>query len=296
MLKNCTLCCRNCETNRVIGDLGFCESSANVKVARVSLHHWEEPCISGTKGSGTVFFSNCNLKCVFCQNYAISNNGVGKEISIYRLGDIFLEQQERGAHNINLVTPTQFVPQIIEALTIAKANGLKIPIVYNTNSYETVETIRSLEGLIDIYIPDLKYFKNEYAIKYSNAPDYFEKASIAIEEMFSQIGGAEFDNYGMMKKGIIVRHLMLPGLLFDSKKIIDYLFNTFYDSIYLSIMNQYTPTYNSLKYPEINKPINQKHYEALIQYCLSIGIKNAFIQEQGTVSESFIPKFDYRGV
>jgi len=296
MLKNCTLCCRNCETNRVIGDLGFCESSANVKVARVSLHHWEEPCISGTKGSGTVFFSNCNLKCVFCQNYAISNNGVGKEISIYRLGDIFLEQQERGAHNINLVTPTQFVPQIIEALTIAKANGLKIPIVYNTNSYETVETIRSLEGLIDIYIPDLKYFKNEYAIKYSNAPDYFEKASIAIEEMFSQIGEAKFDKYGMMKKGIIVRHLMLPGLLFDSKKIIDYLFNTFYDSIYLSIMNQYTPTYNSLKYPEINKPINQKHYEALIQYCLSIGIKNAFIQEQGTVSESFIPKFDYRGV
>jgi len=296
MLKNCTLCCRNCETNRVIGDLGFCESSANVKVARVSLHHWEEPCISGTKGSGTVFFSNCNLKCVFCQNYAISNNGVGKEISIYRLGDIFLEQQERGAHNINLVTPTQFVPQIIEALTIAKANGLKIPIVYNTNSYETVETIRSLEGLIDIYIPDLKYFKNEYAIKYSNAPDYFKKASIAIEEMFSQIGEAKFDKYGMMKKGIIVRHLMLPGLLFDSKKIIDYLFNTFYDSIYLSIMNQYTPTYNSLKYPEINKPINQKHYEALIQYCLSIGIKNAFIQEQGTVSESFIPKFDYRGV
>jgi Uncharacterized Fe-S protein PflX, homolog of pyruvate formate lyase activating proteins len=296
MLKNCTLCCRNCETNRVIGDLGFCESSANVKVARVSLHHWEEPCISGTKGSGTVFFSNCNLKCVFCQNYAISNNGVGKEISIYRLGDIFLEQQERGAHNINLVTPTQFVPQIIEALTIAKANGLKIPIVYNTNSYETVETIRSLEGLIDIYIPDLKYFKNEYAIKYSNAPDYFKKASMAIEEMFSQIGEAKFDKYGMMKKGIIVRHLMLPGLLFDSKKIIDYLFNTFYDSIYLSIMNQYTPTYNSLKYPEINKPINQKHYEALIQYCLSIGIKNAFIQEQGTVSESFIPKFDYRGV
>lgn len=296
MLKKCTLCYRNCETNRVIGNLGFCESSANIKVARVSLHHWEEPCISGSRGSGTIFFSNCNLKCVFCQNYAISNNGIGKEISTYRLGEIFLEQQERGAHNINLVTPTQFVPQIIEALTIAKSKGLKIPIVYNTNSYETVETIRLLDGLIDIYIPDLKYFKNEYAIKYSNAPDYFKKASIAIEEMFSQIGKAKFDNYGMMKKGIIVRHLMLPGLLFDSKKIIDYLFNTFNDSIYLSIMNQYTPTHNALKYPEINKPINPKHYEALIQYCLSIGIKNAFIQEQGTVSESFIPEFDYRGV
>jgi putative pyruvate formate lyase activating enzyme len=296
MLEKCTLCSRNCGTNRLFGDLGFCNASENVKVARVSLHHWEEPCISGTKGSGTVFFSKCNLKCVFCQNYAISTDGAGEEVSINRLSEIFLEQQERGAHNINLVTPTHFVPQIIDALNIAKAKGLSIPIVYNTNSYENIETIRSLKGLIDIYLPDLKYFKDEYAVKYSNAPNYFKKASSAIEEMFSQVGEAEFDKDGMMKKGMIARHLMLPGLLFDSKKIIDYLFNTFNDSIYLSLMNQYTPTYNVSKYPEINTPISQKHYEALIQYCLSLGITKAFIQGEGTVSESFIPEFDFRGV
>lgn len=296
MLDNCSLCPRNCNVNRLNGQVGFCNSSQNLKVARVSLHHWEEPCISGKNGSGTVFFSNCNLKCIFCQNHVISTDGIGKEISIERLSEIFLEQQRRGAHNINLVTPTHFVPQIIEALKLSKLNGLKIPIVYNTNSYENIETIKLLKGHVDIYLPDLKYYKDKYAIKYSNAPGYFEKASKAINEMFSQVGKAEFYENGLMKKGVIVRHMLLPGLLFDSKKIIDYLYNTFGDSIFISIMNQYTPTHKVYKYPEINRPVNSKHYETLINYCVSLGITNAFIQEEGTASESFIPDFDLRGI
>lgn len=296
MIENCTLCRHNCGVNRLNGNIGFCNSGKKIKLARVSLHHWEEPCLSGDKGSGTIFFSNCNLKCVYCQNYIISSNGIGKEISIKRLSEIFLEQQEKGAHNINLVTPTHFVPQIIEALKLAKNSGLKLPIVYNTNSYENLETIKALRGHIDIYLPDLKYFNDKYAIKYSNAPNYFTTASKAIEEMFSQVGEPVFDTNGMMKKGIIIRHLMLPGLLFDSKKIIDYIYNTFRDSVFTSLMNQYTPIFNTSCYPEINKKINPKHYEALVDYCVKLGISNAYIQEQGTASESFIPNFDLRGI
>jgi putative pyruvate formate lyase activating enzyme len=275
---------------------GFCGSGASAKVARVALHHWEEPCISGDKGSGTVFFSECNLKCVFCQNHSISHKGVGKEVSIERLSEMFLEQQERGAHNVNLVTPTHFIPQIIEAIKLSRSDGLTIPIVYNSNGYESVEAVKALNGYIDIYLPDLKYFDDKYAVKYSHAPDYFNIASKVIEEMFSQVGEPQFDEDGMMKKGVIIRHLMLPGLLFDSKKIIDYIYKTFEHKVYISIMNQYTPVNNVEKFPEINKALNPKHYDSLIDYCLSLGIKNAFIQEEGTVSESFIPEFDLRGV
>lgn len=296
MLKNCNLCSRNCGAARLSGDMGFCKSSDKVSLARVSLHHWEEPCISGSRGSGTVFFSNCNLKCVFCQNYAISTEGVGREISIKRLSEIFLEQQKKGAHNINLVTPTHYVPQIIDALKLAKDNGLIIPIVYNTNSYENLETLEALKGYIDIYLPDLKYFNDKYAIRYSNAPNYFKVASKAIEKMFSQVGQPMFNEDGLMIKGMIIRHLMLPGLLFDSKKIIDYICNTFGDSVYISLMNQYTPTHNAPKYPEINKTVNPKHYKTLIDYCLSLGITKAFIQDEGTASESFIPDFDLTGI
>lgn len=296
LLRSCRLCPRNCGVNRLEEELGFCKSGNKVKVARVSLHKWEEPCISGEKGSGTVFFSECNLKCVFCQNNSISHKGVGKEISIERLSEIFLEQQEKAAHNINLVTPTHFVPQIIEAIKIARKNGLSIPIVYNSSSYENIETVKALEGYIDVYLPDLKYFDDKYAVKYSHAPKYFDTASKAIEEMYLQVGRPQFDEKGMMKKGMIIRHLMLPGLLFDSKKIIDYIHKAFKDNVYISLMNQYTPFGSVEKYPEINKPLNPKHYESLIDYCLSLGIKNAFIQEEGTVSESFIPKFDLRGV
>ena len=295
-LTHCILCARNCGTDRTKGELGFCRSSDRVMASRAALHHWEEPCLSGTKGSGTVFFSSCSLGCVFCQNYEISTGGAGKEISIERLSEIFLELQSQGAHNINLVTPTHFVPQIREALMLSKENGLTLPIVYNTGSYDSLETIKSLEGLIDIYLPDLKYYDDKYAIKYSRAKDYFKTASTAIEEMYRQVGEPSFNEDGIMTKGVIVRHMMLPGLLFDSKKIIDYLYNTFGDSIYISIMNQYTPTHRAKQYKEISKPLNQRHYDALIDYALDLGITNAFIQEEGTTSESFIPAFDFRGV
>jgi putative pyruvate formate lyase activating enzyme len=295
-LRNCMLCPRNCSVDRTSNKAGFCKFGSKVTLARVSLHHWEEPCLSGKNGSGTIFFSGCNLKCVFCQNNAISHKGVGMEISIERLSEIFIEQQSNGAHNINLVTPTHFVPQIIEAIKIARSDGLKLPIVYNSSGYENIETIKALKGYIDIYLPDFKYFNDKYSIKYSNAPNYFSIASKAIEEMYNQVGSASFDTDGMMKKGVIIRHLMLPGILFDSKKIIDYIYTTFGDDVYISLMNQYTPVNNLEKYPEINKPLNPKHYESLIDYCLSLGIKNAFIQEEGTVSESFIPEFDLRGV
>ena len=296
MLKSCKLCPRNCGINRLDGNIGFCKSGKNIKVAKVSLHHWEEPCISGDSGSGTVFFSHCNLQCSFCQNHKISTEGVGKEISIERLSEIFLEQQQKCAHNINLVTPTHYVPQIIEALSIAKSKGLTIPVIYNTNSYESIETLKSLKGYIDVYLPDLKYFSNKYSCRYSNSPDYFHHATEAIKEMFSQVGELKFNNEGLIEKGVIIRHLMLPGLLFDSKKIMDYIYNTFGNSVYISIMNQYTPMPLYNNHPEINKPLNPKHYDALIDYCLSLGIENAFIQENGTCSESFIPNFDLTGV
>ena len=295
-LACCRLCSRECGVDRTNGELGFCRSSDKIFASRAALHHWEEPCLSGTKGSGTVFFSSCSLGCVFCQNYEISTGGAGKEISIERLSEIFLELQSQGAHNINLVTPTHFVPQIREAIILSKKSGLTLPIVYNTGSYDTLETIRSLEGLIDIYLPDLKYFDDKYAIKYSRAKNYFNTASEAIKEMYRQVGKPSFNEEGIMTRGIIVRHMMLPGLLFDSKKIIDYLYNTYGDSIYISIMNQYTPTNQAKEYKEISKPLNNRHYEALIDYALTIGITKAFIQEEGTASESFIPAFDLRGV
>lgn len=296
MLKSCSLCPRNCGVNRLVGNIGFCKSGKNIKVAKVSLHQWEEPCISGNNGSGTVFFSNCNLQCSFCQNHQISTEGIGKEISTERLSEIFLEQQKKGAHNINLVTPTHYVPQIIESLGIAKSKGLNLPIIYNTNSYENIGTLQALKGYIDVYLPDLKYFNDKYSCKYSNSPDYFYHATKAIEEMFSQVGEPKFNSNGLIEKGVIIRHLMLPGLLFDSKKIIDYIYNTFQDSVYISIMNQYTPMSNSNKHPELNRTLNPKHYDSLIDYCLSLGIENAFVQEDGTCSESFIPNFDLTGV
>jgi len=292
MLEKCNLCPRKCSVNRLAGELGFCTSSKDVKIAKVSLHQWEEPCISGTLGSGTVFFSNCNLKCVFCQNHKISDEGAGKTVSINRLSEIFLEQQKRGAHNINLVTPTHYVPQIIEALKLAKSRGLNIPILYNSNAYENIETIKALKGFIDVYLPDLKYYRDKYALKYSKAPNYFNTASQVITEMKSQVGVAKFDDAGIIQKGVIIRHLMLPGLLFDSKKVIDYIYTTFDDSVYISLMNQYTPMHLADKYPEINKPLNPNHYDSLIDYCLSLGITNCFIQESGTSSKDFVPDFN----
>ena len=296
MLESCNLCPRKCSVNRLNGQLGFCSASVDIKIAKVSLHQWEEPCISGTLGSGTIFFSNCNMKCVFCQNHKISHEGIGKTVSIVHLSEIFLEQQKRGAHNINLVTPTHYVPQIIEALKLAKNSGLKIPILYNSNAYENIDTIKALSGFIDVYLPDLKYYKNKYSLKYSKAPNYFNVAREIINEMVSQVGTTKFDSAGIIQKGVIIRHLMLPGLLFDSKKVIDFIYSTFNDSVYISLMNQYTPMYKAANYPEINKPINPNHYEALIDYCLTLGITNCFIQEGGTSSKVFVPDFDLSGV
>lgn len=292
ILSNCTLCPRRCGTDRESGKVGFCGANDKIKIARCALHFWEEPCISGKNGSGTVFFSHCSMKCVYCQNYKISRLGIGKFISTNELCDCFLKLAEDGANNINLVTPTHYVPQIIEAVAIARKKGLRLPIIYNSSGYETPETIKMLNGTIDIYLPDMKYFDDRYALRYSGAPSYFEIASRAISEMFSQVGRCVFDEQGMIKKGVIVRHLMLPGLLFDSKKIIDYLFKTYGNDIFLSIMNQYTPT-KALPpdFPELNKKISEKYYNSLIDYALNLGIKNAYIQDGDTAKESFIPEF-----
>lgn len=291
-LEECTLCPRNCRVNRLHGEKGFCNAGKMPRVARANLHMWEEPCISGIEGSGTVFFSNCNLKCVFCQNHDISYAGVGNDMTIDRLAEIFLMLQENKANNINLVTPTPYVPQSIEAIKIAKKKGLSIPIIYNTGSYENIETIKALKGYVDVYLPDLKYYDDKYAVRYSMAPNYFKYASKAIEEMLRQVGNVEFDENGIIKRGVIIRHLMLPGLLFDSKKIVDYVYNTFGDLVYMSIMNQYTPMHQAYKYEEINRPINKNHYERFIDYCSQKGIVNAFIQGDGTCSEDFIPDFN----
>jgi len=296
LLNNCTLCPRNCKVNRNNNELGFCGMTKDIVVARAGLHFWEEPIISGEKGSGTVFFSGCNLKCIFCQNFNISTNNFGKTISINRLSEIFLELQDQGAHNINLVTPTHFVPQIIEALKISKTNGLNIPVVYNSSGYENVETIKLLNGYIDIYLPDFKYFDNTFAKKYSKCTNYFEYSSKALDEMIKQVGNPIFDENGMLLKGVIVRHMLIPGLLKDSKKIISYLVENYNDDIFISIMNQYTPANNLNKYPEIDKIVDKNDYEELIDYAIDIGIKNGFMQEGKTQKTSFIPEFDTSGV
>ena len=260
MLDNCNLCIRNCNINRNKNIIGVCKTDNIIKIARADLHFWEEPCISGAKGSGTVFFSNCNLKCVFCQNHKISQNGFGKQVTIERLAEIFIELQNKGANNINLVTPTHYVPLIIESIKIAKSKGLILPIVYNTNSTDTLETIKVLNGYIDIYLPDFKYFDDKHSIKYSKIKGYSKNVIEIISEMIKQVGEPVFDENNIMKKGVIVRHLMLPGLLFDSKKVIDSIYNNFGDHVFISLMNQYTPLYNAKDYPEINKSVNPKLY------------------------------------
>lgn len=296
ILKDCVLCPRNCHTDRTNGKRGYCGVSDELIVARAALHMWEEPCISGEKGSGTVFFSGCAMGCVYCQNYSIAKVLNGKRITIDRLSDIFIELQNKGANNINLVTPSHYVPQIIEALDKAKNKGLVLPVVYNTSGYEKVETIKALEEYVDIYLPDFKYFNSDIGKRYSNCPDYFSYASAAIEEMVKQKPIPVFDDRGMMKQGVIVRHLILPGYLEDSKSIINYLYKTFNDHIYISIMNQYTPLENVLAYPEINRKITEKEYDELVDYAISLGVENGFIQDGETASESFIPDFDNEGV
>lgn len=295
----CDLCPRKCLVDRKKGEKGICGQTENLKVARAALHFWEEPCISGDAGSGAVFFSGCPLHCVFCQNENIANGTVGKEISLERLVDIFLELQEKGANNINLVTPGHFVPQIVKALDQARMEGLTLPVVYNTSSYETVDTIKMLEGYVDIYLPDFKYMSPVLSKKYSHAPDYAEVAKAAIAEMVRQTGKAVFvngDEDNLILRGTIVRHLTLPGCMEDSMQILKYLHETYGDTIYISIMNQFTPLPNLEKYPELNRKITDEEYEALVDYAIEIGIENGFIQEGDTAEESFIPAFDCEGV
>lgn len=296
LLTNCTLCPRNCKVDRTQNKLGYCGATEKLVVARAALHMWEEPCISGTNGSGTVFFSGCSVKCVYCQNHNIALGLAGKEISIKRLAEIFIELQEKEAHNINLVTPSHFIPQIIEAVHISKHKGLKIPIVYNTGGYEKTETLELLNGIVDIYLPDLKYMDENIALKYSNCNNYFKYASEAIKEMVSQVGKPKFDKNDIMTKGVIVRHMMLPECIEDSKKIIKYLHETFENKIFISIMNQYTPLPHIINFPEINKRVTDEEYDELVDFAISIGVENGFIQEGETQTESFIPEFTGEGV
>ena len=296
---SCQLCPRGCKVNRERGNAGVCGVNSSLKVARAALHFWEEPCISGTKGSGTVFFSGCSLHCVFCQNKEIAQGRIGKEITKERLAEIFLELQEKDANNINLVTPGQFVPHIVWAIEHAKNNGFKLPIIYNTSSYEKVDTIKQLEGIVDVYLPDFKYWNSELAAKYSNAPDYPEVAKVAIEEMVRQQPVPVFyekDGQELIKKGVIVRQLLLPGQAEDAKRIVNYLYETYGNNIYLSLMSQYTPLPHVEKYPELDQKVGRREYDAYVDYAIEIGVENGFVQEEDVAEESFIPDFNCEGV
>lgn len=299
--KICQMCPRMCKVNRENGEKGICGVSAKIKVARAALHFWEETCISGTKGSGAVFFSGCSLHCVFCQNETIARGTVGKEIEKERLADIFLELQNQGANNINLVTPGQYIPHIVWAVENARNQGLVIPIVYNTSSYEKVDSLKQLEGIVDIYLPDFKYFTPELAKKYSHAADYPEIAKAAIAEMVRQQPAPQFredkeQGCDIMEKGVIVRQLLLPGQLKDAKQIVKYLYETYGNQIYLSLMSQFTPLPHVEKYPELNRRVSPRTYERYVDYAISLGVEQGFIQEGGVAEESFIPDFNGEGV
>ena len=292
MLENCMLCPHNCGVNRSIGNKGRCKCEDKLKVALASLHMFEEPCISGTNGSGTVFFTNCNLNCIYCQNYEISQAGKGIEITVEKLAEIFISQQEKGAHNINLVTPTMYVMQIIEAIKIARANGLKIPIIYNSNGYENVDTIKLLNGYIDVYLPDLKYYTNELSKKYSKIDNYFEYATKAIKEMYNQVGNAEFNENGLIKKGIIIRHLVLPNHIQNTKNILKWISNNMPKDVYVSVMAQYFPTYKAKDDNLINRKLTNKEYKEVVNYLYSLDLQNGYIQELGSHEEEYVPDFN----
>lgn len=292
----CNLCPRECNVDRGLSKMGFCKVPNHIKVARAELHFWEEPCISGDEGSGTVFFSGCNLRCVYCQNRKIAEGVYGKEITVDRLAAIFLELQEKGANNINLVTPSHYVLQIVKALKQAKEKGLKVPVVYNSSAYEKVEALKLLEGYVDVYLPDFKYMDSHLSGKYSKAEDYSYVAKQAIREMVRQVGLPKFDDRDMLKKGVVVRHLILPGYVEDSKEIIKYLYDTYGNDIFISILSQFTPLEGLEKYPEINRKLTEEEYEEVVNYAIEIGVENGFIQEGDVAEESFIPNFDGQGV
>lgn len=296
IMSACALCPRECLADRSAGKKGFCGMDERIYLARAALHMWEEPCISGTKGSGAVFFSGCGLRCCFCQNHDIAIGSRGRAVSVERLGEIFLELKEKGVANINLVTGAHYVPQIIEALDMARRNGLDIPVVYNSSGYEKTETLKLLEGYVDIYLPDLKYLDPELAQKFSYAPDYVQAAKAAIGEMVRQTGKCEFGEDGYIRKGTIVRHLILPGHTGNSIKALRYLHETYGEDIYISIMNQYTPVRKFVEFKELNRKVTKREYEKVLDAAVDMGIQNGFIQEGETASERFIPDFDYEGV
>lgn len=294
--ENCLLCPRKCGINRSTGQIGVCGVSSEIKVARAALHYWEEPCISGKKGSGAVFFSGCSLHCVFCQNREISDGKAGKVISKERLSDIFMELAVKGANNINLVTPGQYIPDIVWAVNDAKSRGMKLPIIYNTSGYENVTELKLLEGIVDVYLPDFKYMDSTLSAMYSRAKDYPSVAKQALSEMVRQQPDVVIDDAtGLIQKGVIVRQLLLPGHVNDAKAVLKYLYDTYHDHVYISMMSQFTPI--ALKdYPEINRTVTRREYERLVDYALKIGITNAFIQEGDVAKDSFIPAFDCEGV
>lgn len=294
MLEKCKICPHDCMINRNDKQIGRCKSTDKIKIALYSIHNFEEPCISGENGSGTVFFSNCNMNCVFCQNYEISQQGQGKEITIKELADIFLELQSKNVNNINLVTPTSYVPQIIEAIKIAKERGLNIPIIYNTNGYEKIETIQMLNGYIDVYLPDLKYYENELGRKYSKVDNYFEIATKAIKEMYKQVGIPSLDEKGIIKKGLMIRHLVLPNNIQNSKKVLRWIKENIDEGVYINVMAQYFPAYKAKDINEINRKLTKEEYEEVENYLYELDIENGYIQDLGEHEEEYVPKWEYR--
>ena len=291
-LEKCTLCPRNCGINRNKNEVGFCKAGKDPKVALCNLHYFEEPCISGEEGSGTVFFTGCNLKCVFCQNYKISQNYQGNEIKVEDLANEFIKLQDKGANNINLVTAFMYVPQIIEAIKISRENGLKIPIVYNSSGYESVETIKKLEGYVDVYLPDLKYFDDNLAESFSFAKNYFSVATEAIKEMYRQVGSPVFDDKGMITKGIIIRHLVLPGQIENSKNVLKWIKDNFGSNVYVSVMAQYFPTHLAKEKTELglNRKLTEEEYKEIEDYTFELDL-NGFIQDLEDNEEQYVPKF-----
>lgn len=299
--NGCRLCPRACDAQRAAGAVGVCGETETLRLARAALHYWEEPCISGTRGSGAVFFSGCQLRCIYCQNQPIARGQIGRAVSVERLTDIFFELAQQGADNINLVTADHYIPQVAQAVRMAKDRGLQLPFVYNTGSYVTVEALRQLDGLIDIYLPDLKYFDAQRAAEYSGAGDYPQTARAAIAEMYRQVGGVvlaqtAYEEEPMLVRGVVVRHLLLPGALADAKRIVKYLYDTYGDDVYLSLMSQYTPTEAVREHPVLHRRVRRRDYDALVDWAIRLGVEHAFIQEGRAADESFIPAFDYQGV
>lgn len=291
MMENCRICPRECKVNRMAGEKGYCRIGSLPVVARSGLHYGEEPCISGERGSGVVFFSGCNLRCVFCQNHKISHQPRGRECLPQELAEIYLKLQEKGAHNLNLVTAVHCVPQVVDSLKIARQRGFNLPVVYNSSGYEKVETLRLLEGWVDVYLPDLKYYSDDCAVKYSSAPDYFKWASAAVKEMHRQVGDLKMDEQGMVSSGLIIRHLLLPGHLEDARKIIRWISRSLSPGVWVSLMSQYTPVHRASQYEEINRSISSADYDQLLEDFLETGLINGFFQEVGSASRRYIPSF-----